>query len=91
MKDESTGKINDEFVELKSTMHSLKNVDEKENKVEKRINKNVIKHTEHEKYIDVLFNKKVVIHDMKRIQSKLHKIGTYNVCKISFSYVGDKR
>ena len=46
MKDESTGKINDEFVELKSTMHSLKNVDEKENKVEKRINKNVIKHTE---------------------------------------------
>ena len=41
MKDESTGKINDEFVGLKSTMHSLKNVDEKENKVEKRINKNV--------------------------------------------------
>ena len=28
---------------------------------------------------------------MKRIQSKLYKIGTYNVCKIYFSYVDDKR
>ena len=28
---------------------------------------------------------------MKRIQSKLHRIGTYNVCKISLSYMDDKR
>ena len=28
---------------------------------------------------------------MKRIQSKLHKIGTYHVCKISLSYFDDKR
>ena len=28
---------------------------------------------------------------MKRIQGKLHKIRTYNVCKISLSYFGDKR
>ena len=27
---------------------------------------------------------------MKRIQSKLHKIGTYNVCKISLSCFDDK-
>ena len=28
---------------------------------------------------------------MKRIQSKLHKIGTYNVCKVSLSCFDDKR
>ena len=28
---------------------------------------------------------------MKRIQSKLHKIGTYGVCKISLSCFDDKR
>ena len=28
---------------------------------------------------------------MKRIQSKLHKIGTYEVCKISLSCFNDKR
>ena len=28
---------------------------------------------------------------MKRIQSKLHRIGTYNVCKISLSCFDDKR
>ena len=28
---------------------------------------------------------------MKRIQSKLHKIGTYDVCKIPLSCFDDKR
>ena len=28
---------------------------------------------------------------MKRIRSKLHRIGTYDVSKISFSCFGDKR
>ena len=42
-------------------------------------------------FVDVLFNKKVIRHNMKRIQSKLHKIGTYNVCKISLSCFDDKR
>ena len=28
---------------------------------------------------------------MKRIQSRLHKIGTYNVCKIYLPYFDDKR
>ena len=30
-------------------------------------------------------------HNMKRIQSKLHRIGTYNVCKISLSCFDAKR
>ena len=28
---------------------------------------------------------------MKRIQSKLHRIGTYDVCKISLSFFDDER
>ena len=40
---------------------------------------------------DVLFNKKVVRHNIKIIQSKLHRIGTYDVCKISFPCFDDKR
>ena len=30
-------------------------------------------------------------HKMKRIQSKLHRMGTYDVCKISLSCFDDKR
>ena len=44
-----------------------------------------------EEYVDVLFNKNVVRHNMKRIQSKLRKIGTYDVFKISLSCFDDKR
>ena len=35
--------------------------------------------------------KKVVRHKMKRIQSKLHEIGTYDLNKISLSCFDDKR
>ena len=42
-------------------------------------------------YVDVLFNKKIIRDKMKRIQSKLHKIGTYELCKISLSCFDDKR
>ena len=38
-----------------------------------------------------LFNKKIMKHKMKRIQSKLHRIGTYDVCKIYLSCFVDKR
>ena len=45
----------------------------------------------HKEYFDVLFNKKVIKHNMKRIQSKLHEVGTYDVYKISLSCFDDKR
>ena len=35
--------------------------------------------------------KKIMRHKMKRIQSKLHRTGTYEVCKISLSCFDDKR
>ena len=42
-------------------------------------------------YIDVLFNKKVARQNMRRIQSRLHRIGTYDVCNILLSCFYDKR
>ena len=33
----------------------------------------------------------MIRHKMKSIQSKLHKVGTYYVCKISLSCFDDKR
>ena len=33
----------------------------------------------------------MIRHNVKRIQSKLHRIGTYGVCEISLSCFDDKR
>ena len=38
-----------------------------------------------------MFNTKIMRHNLKRIQSKLHRIGTYDVCKIFLSCFDDKR
>ena len=59
VKDGPKGKINDEFV-------SIKDVDGNENKTGKGINKNFVKDIKHERYNNVLFNKRVVRHN-KRI------------------------
>ena len=87
MKDESKGKIISEFVELKPKMYSLISLDNEEVTRAKGVN-NKIKHKE---FVSVLFNKKVIRHNMKIIQSKLHRIGTYDVCKISLSCFDNKR
>ena len=47
--------------------------------------------TEFDKFKDVLFNEKIIRHKMKRIQSKKHKLGTYEIDKISLSSFDDKR
>ena len=84
MKDEFKGKIISQFVGLNSKMYSLINVDDQEN-TKARVNKKV----RHKYFADVLFNEKVIRHNMKRNQNKLHRIGTYNICKISLSYFDD--
>ena len=87
MKDELNGDKIDEFVGLKSKMYSLITFSGKEvNKA-----KGVIKRLRHKEYPDVLFNKKVVRHKMKRIQSNLYQVGTYDLNKISLSCFDDKR
>ena len=54
MKDESEGKIIDEFVGLKSKMYSMKNIDGKESNTVKGVNIA----TELNEFKDTLFNKK---------------------------------
>ena len=87
MKDEFKGKIISEFVGLKTKMYSLISVDDEEVTKAKGVNKKI----RDKEFVDVLFNKKVVRRNMKKIQSKLHRIGTYDVCKVSLSCFDDKR
>ena len=87
MKDASEGKIIDDFVRLKSKMHSMKNTDGKESNTAKGVSIA----TEFNEFKDTLFNKKVLIHKMKRIQDKKHKVRTYKINEISLLCFDDKR
>ena len=87
MKDEMCGKIVSEFAGLKSKMHSLITVDD----VAKIRAKGINTKLKHGEFIDVLDNKKILRHNMKRIQSKRHRLGTYIVSKVSLSCFDDKR
>ena len=85
MKDEFGGVIVSEFVGLKSKMYSIEKNDGKEYNTAKGVSIA----TEFDQFKDVLFNKKIIRHKMKRIQSKKHKLGTYETDKISKRYVLD--
>ena len=87
MKDEYGGVIIDEFVGLKSKMYSIKKVVGNESSTAKGVNTV----TEFNEFKDVLFNKKIIRHKMKRIQAKKHKIGIYEIDKISLSCFDNKR
>ena len=87
MKDESEGKIIDEFLGLKSTIFSMKNIDGKESNTTKAVNIA----TEFNEFKDTLFNKRVLKHKMRRMQDKKHKMGTYEIIKILLSCFDDKR
>ena len=87
MKGISEWKTIDDFVGLKSKMYYMKNIDGKESNSAKE----VYIATEFNEFKDTLFNKKVLRHKMRRIQSKKHKIGTYKMNKISLSCFDDKR
>ena len=63
IKDESEGKINDEFVGLKSKMYSEKNIDGKETDKAKGVSVP----TEFKRFKKTLFNKKIMRHKMRRI------------------------
>ena len=87
MKDEFDGVIVTEFLGLMSKMYSMKKIDGKEYNTAKGVSIA----TEFDKFIDVLFNKKIIRHRMKRIQTKKHKLGTNEIDKISLSCFDDKR
>ena len=87
MKDEFKGRKISDFLGLKSKMYSLISVDDEEVTKANGVNKKI----KHKEFADVLFNKKVIRHNIKRIQSRSHRIGTFDNCKISLSCSDDKR
>ena len=88
IKDESEGKIIDEFVWIKfknifNAFHMMiKNlIQEKGGNIA----------TEFSEFKDTLFDKKVLRQKMRRIQIKNHKLGTYEVNKTSLLCFDDKK
>ena len=68
-------------------MYSKKNTDVKESNTAKGVNIA----TDFNDFKDTLFNKKVVRHKMRRIQSKKHKIRTYKIKKLSLLCCDNKK
>ena len=62
-------------------MYSIKKIDGKEHNTAKGVSIA----TESDEFKDVSFNKNIIRHKMKRIQSKKCKLGTYEIDKISLS------
>ena len=56
----------------------------------KGMNKNVVATIIHNEYKDVFLNNECIRHSMNRIQSKDHRIGTYEINKISLFCYDDK-
>ena len=73
MKDDFKGKLINGFIGLKSKMYSVISVDDEGVTKSKGVNIKI----RHKEFAEVLFNKKVIRHNMKRIQSKLHRIALF--------------
>ena len=52
----------------------------------KGVNRNIVDSMRHKEYVNLLFGGGLMRHNMKRIQSKLYRIGNYEVCKISVMF-----
>ena len=90
MKDETVCVAIVEFVRLKPNMYSYLVNDNRKHKKAKGVNRNVDATIYHNEYKDVLFNKKKLRHSMNRIESKDHRLGTYEINKIYLSCFDDK-
>ena len=91
-KDEAAGVPICEFVGLRSKMYSYIKDDQKGGKTAKGIKKNVIKNDiKHENYKQTLLENKQMYHKMKTIRSNNHKLGSYEINKVSLSCFDDKR
>ena len=90
MKDETGGVAIEEFVGLKPNMYSFVVEESSEHKKAKGVNKYVVATISHKEYKDVLLNNTCLRHSMNRIQSKDHRIGTFQINKSSFSCFDDK-
>ena len=83
-KDEFKEKIISEFIGLKSKIYSLIAVRGKEIKNAKGVKKNVVQNINHKEYIDVLFNKIMIRHNMKRIQNKCWNLWRFQNFFVTF-------
>ena len=91
-KDEAAGVPVCEFVGLRSKMYSYIKDNQKGEKTAKGIKKNIIKQNlKHQDYKETLFEKKQMHHKMKTIRSQNHKLGSYEINKVSLSCYDDKR
>ena len=92
MKDEAAGVPITEFVGLRRKMYSYVKDNRKNEKTAKGIRKYVIKkNITHQDYKDTLLNNKQIYHTMKTIRSVCHKLGSYELNKISLSCFDDER
>ena len=84
MKDEISDVVIKEFVGLKRKMYLYLVNHNSEHRKVKGVNGNIVATIRHNEYKDLLLNKKCLRHSMNRIQSKNHKIGTYEINKFFF-------
>ena len=85
-KDETADLAIEEFVGLKPKMYSYLVDGNSDHKQIQGGNKNVVATIRHNECKDVLLNKKCFRHSMNRIQSKDHRIETYEINKIFFCF-----
>ena len=91
-KDEAAGVPICEFVGLRSKVYSYMKDNQTGGKTAKGIKKNVIKNDiKHENYKQTLLENKQMYHKMKTIRSRNHKLGSYEINKVSLSCFDDKR
>ena len=91
-KNEACGIPINEFIGLKSKMYSYVKDNEKGGRTAKGIKKNVIKNRiRHEDYKNTLINNEQMHHKMKTIRSQRHKLGSYEINKVSLNCFDDKR
>ena len=90
MKDETGGVAIEEFGGLKPKMYLFLVGDNSEHKKTKDENKNVVATISHNEYKDHLLNNKRIRHSKNRNRSKDHRIGTYEINKISLPCFDDK-
>ena len=83
MKNETIDVVIEGFVGFKQKMYSYLVDDNREHKKVKGVNKSVVATISHNECKDVLLNKKCLRYSVNRIQSKDHRIGTYEINKIS--------
>ena len=90
MKDETGGVAIEEFIGLKAKIYSFLVDDSSKHKRAKYVNKNAVATISHSKFKDTLLNNTCLRHSMKRVQSRDHRTGTYEINKISLPCLDDK-